>query len=169
MKTLQSEKKKTGDHFYKILGDGRNMNKKQIIQDNNTLTLSKSSSFYNSDKKSDLYLTLIQMLKSDLLQIQDMINNNTKDKKMFKLLSKVPGFSKKLTEIEEQKSVSNLIEKITEDSQKYEKISRIYNCKNQKQLTQKIFLELILMNYYLKKYIIILMKLSLHKDDTYQE
>ena len=171
MKTMQSEKKKTGDHFYKILGDGRNMNKKQTSQDNNTLTMSTSSSFYKSDKKSDSYLTLIQMLKSDLLQIQDMINNNTKDIKMFKLLSKVPGLSKKLTEIEEQKSVSNIIDKITEDSQKYEKISRIYNCKDHKQLTQKIFLELSFNELLLKKIydFFILMKLSLHKDDTYQE
>ena len=171
---MHSEKKKTGDHFYKILGDGRNMPKKKETveaQDTNPLLLSTSSSFHYNDKKSDSYHTLIQMLKSDLLQIQDMINNNTQDIKMFKLLSKVPGLSKKLSEIEEQKSMSNLIDKITEDSQKYEKITKIYNCKDYKQLTQKLFLELSFNELLLKKIydFFILMKLSLHKDDTYQE
>lgn len=111
------------------------------------------------------------MLKSDLLQIQDMINSNTQDIKMFKLLSKAPGLSKKLSEIEEQKSISHLLDKITEDSQKYEKISKIYNCNDYKQLVQKIFLELSFNELLLKKIydFFVLMKLSLHKDDTYQE
>ena len=171
---MHTEKKKTSDHFYKILGDGRNKSKKKETieaQGSNPLLLSTSSSFHYNDKKSDSYQTLIQMLKSDLLQIQEMINNNTHDIKMFKLLSKAPGLSKKLSEIEEQKSISNLIDKITEDSQKYEKISKIYNCKDYKQLTQKIFLELSFNELLLKKIydFFILMKLSLHKDDTYQE
>ena len=171
---MHKEKKKTGDHFYKKLGEGRAVSKKkQTIQsqDSNPLLLSTSSSFYYSDKKSESYLTLIQMLKSDLFQIQDMINNNTQDLKMYKLLSKVPGLSKKLSEIEEQKSISNLIENITEDSQKLDIISKIYNCKDKKQLIQKIFLELSFNELLLKKIhdLFILMKLSLHKDDTYQE
>ena len=170
-----TEKKKTGDHFYKLLGEGRNMSKKkQTIESQNTnpLLVSTTSSFYLCDKKSESYLTLIQMLKSDLFQIQDMINNNSQDIKMFKLLSKAPGLSKKLSEIEEQKnSINNLIDKITEDSQKFEKISKIYNCKDNKQLIQKIFLELSFNELLLKKIYdyFILMKLSLHKDDTYQE
>ena len=169
-----TEKKKTGDNFYKLLGEGRNKSSKKVkqtIDSSNSLYLSTSSSFYYSDKKSDSYLTLIQMLKSDLLQIQDMINSNTQDIKMFKLLSKAPGLSKKLSEIEEQKSISHLLEKITEDSQKYEKISKIYNCNDYKQLVQKIFLELSFNELLLKKIydFFILMKLSLHKDDTYQE
>lgn len=171
---MHSEKKKTGDNFYKLLGEGRNKSSKKLkktIDSSNSLYLSTSSSFYYSDKKSDSYLTLIQMLKSDLLQIQDMINSNTQDIKMFKLLSKAPGLSKKLSEIEEQKSISHLLEKITEDSQKYEKISKIYNCQDYKQLVQKIFLELSFNELLLKKIydFFVLMKLSLHKDDTYQE
>ena len=169
-----TEKKKTGDNFYKLLGEGRNKSikkVKQTIDSSNSLYLSTTSSFYYSDKKSDSYLTLIQMLKSDLLQIQDMINSNTQDIKMFKLLSKAPGLSKKLSEIEEQKSISHLLDKITEDSQKYEKISKIYNCNDYKQLVQKIFLELSFNELLLKKIydFFVLMKLSLHKDDTYQE
>ena len=171
---MNTEKKKTGDHFYKILGEGRSISKKKLTiqsQDANPLLLSTNSSLYYNDKKSESYLTLIQMLKSDLFQIQDMINNNSQDIKMYKLLSKAPGLSKKLSEIEEQKSISEIIEKITEDSQKLEKISKIYNCKDKKQLIQKIFLELSFNELLLKKIydFFILMKLSLHKDDTYQE
>ena len=173
---MNTEKKRTGDHFYKILGEGRNKSKKKLTlqsQDTNTnpLLISTTSSFYLGDKKSESYLTLIQMLKSDLFQIQDMINNNSQDIKMYKLLSKVPGLSKKLSEIEEQNSINHLIDKITEDSQKLEKIAKIYNCKDSKQLIQKIFLELSFNELLLKKIYdyFILMKLSLHKDDTYQE
>ena len=172
---MNTEKKKaTGDHFYKLLGEGRSKSKKkQTIQaqSSNPLLLSTTSSFYYNDKKSESYLTLIEMLKNDLFQIQDMINNNSNDIKMFKLLSKVPGLSKKLTEIEEQKPINQLIDKITEDSQRYDKIARIYNCKDNKQLIQKIFLELSFNELLLKKIYdyFILMKLSLHKDDTYQE
>ena len=173
---MNTEKKKTGDHFYKILGEGRNVSRKKLTlqaQDTSTnpLLQSTTSSFYLGDKKSESYLTLIQMLKSDLLQIQDMINNNSQDIKMFKLLSKAPGLSKKLSEIEEQNSINYLIDKITEDSHKLEKISKIYNCKDNKQLIQKIFLELSFNELLLKKIYdyFILMKLSLHKDDTYQE
>ena len=172
---MNTEKKKaTGDHFYKLLGEGRSKSKKkQTIQaqSSNQLLLSTTSSFYYNDKKSESYLTLIEMLKNDLFQIQDMINNNSNDIKMFKLLSKVPGLSKKLTEIEEQKPINQLIDKITEDSQRYDKIARIYNCKDNKQLIQKIFLELSFNELLLKKIYdyFILMKLSLHKDDTYQE
>jgi hypothetical protein len=111
------------------------------------------------------------MLKSDLFQIQDMINSNSKDIKMFKLLSKTPGLSKKLTEIEQNKSMADLIEKITDLSQRSDKISKIYGVKDSKQLIQKIFLELNLYELLLGKIhdFFILMKLSMHKDDTYQE
>ncbi len=168
----ESKKKKTGDHFYKLLGEGRSASKKkQVIEakDNNSLLLSEDSSFNYKDNES--YSSLIQMLKSDLMQIQEMINNNAQDIKVFKLLSKAPGLSKKLSEIEEQKSISNLIDKITEDSKKYEKIKKLYNCSDHKQLTQKIFVELCFNELLLKKIydFFILMKLSLHKDDSYQE
>ena len=167
------EKKKSVDNFYKLLGSGRSSSKRTITVKDSTdmLTLSTSSSFYNNNKKSESYLTLIQMLKSDLFQIQDMINSNSKDIKMFKLLSKSPGLSKKLTEIEQKKLMPDLIDKISELSQKHDKIMKIYGCKDNKQLIQKIFFELNLYELLLEKIhdFFILMKLSLHKDDTYQE
>ena len=172
---MTTEKKKPMDHFYKLLGSGRNISKRSITinvkESSDSLLLSTNSSFYNKNKKSESYLTLIQMLKNDLYQIQDMINSNTKDIKMFKLLSKAPGLSKKLSEIENNKSVKDLIEKITEMSQKTDKIFSRYGCKDSKALIEKIFLELSFNELLLEKIydFFILMKLSVHKDDTYQE
>ena len=169
---MATEKKKPVDNFYKLLGNGRSSSRRTLTvkESVDNLLLSTSSTFYNLNKKSESYPTIIQMLKSDLFQIQDMINSNSKDIKMFKLLSKVPGLSKKLTEIEQNKSVGDLIEKITELS-KHDKISKIYGIKDNKQLIQKLFLELNLYELLLGKIhdYFILMKLSLHKDDTYQE
>ena len=125
------------DHFYKLLGRGRNISKRSITinvkESSDSLLLSTNSSFCDTNKKSESYLTLIQMLKNDLYQIQDMINSNTKDIKMFKLLSKAPGLSKKLSEIENNKSVKDVIEKITEMSQKTDKIFKKGVRKNKKE------------------------------------
>ena len=148
----------TGENFHRRIGTG----KKSLI--------SSGSSFYNQDKKNESFPTLIQVLKSDLIQIQDMINQNTSDIKMYKLLSKTPGLTKKLSEIEECKSINNLIEKILEDSNNIEHITKIYNCKGN-ELIQKLFLELNYNELLLKKLYdyFILMKLKLYKDDTYQD
>ena len=175
---MTSTKKKSVDNFYKLLGNGRSSSKRTItiaVKDNID-SLSKSASisnFYTINAKTDSYNTLIQMLKSDLFQIQDMINSNSKNIKMFKLLSKSPGLSKKLSEIELGTGISigAHLEKINDTSQKYEKILKIYGCKDSKQLIQKIFVELNLYELLLGKIhdFFILMKLSLHKDDSYQE
>ena len=127
------------------------------------------SSFYLSQSKVDSYPTLIQMLKSDLIKIQDMITSNSGDIKMYKLLSKTPGLTKKLSEIEETKKIN--IEKINESSKNIDKISKIYGTKNLQELVSKIFLELTYNEQILKKIndYFILMKLKLYKDDTYQE
>ena len=132
--------------------------------------LQSSGSFYITENKSDSYTTIIQVLKSDLIQIQDMINENTSDIKMYKLLSKFPGLTKKLSDIEESKSVNNIIEKISEDSKNLDKIFKLYNCKGN-ELISKLFLELSYNELLLKKIYdyFILMKLKLYKDDAYQE
>ena len=170
---MSTEKRKRVDHFYKLLGQGRSYSKRTLTVKDSTdnLLLSTSSTFYNLNNKSESYPTLIQMLKSDLFQIQDMINSNSKDIKMFKLLSKAPGLSKKLTEIEQNKSVQDSIEKINDISQRNDKINIIYGVKDNKQLIQKIFFELNLYELLLGKIhdFFLLMKLSLHKDDTYKE
>ena len=149
----------TGENFHKKGG------KNHL---NSSLT---GSSFYLQDSKAETYPTLIQMLKSDLIQIQDMINNNSSDIKMYKLLSKTPGLTKKLSEIEENKNINPIIEKMSEDSKNVDKISKIYGCKNINELISKIFLELNYNELLLRKIYdyFILMKLKIYKDDTYQE
>ena len=126
--------------------------------------------FYLQQKKVESYPTIMQMLKSDLIQIQDMINSNSSDIKMYKILNKSPGLSKKLTEIEENKEINNHIEKINEDSKNIQKICKIYNCKNE-ELIQKLYRELSYNELLIKKLndFFILMKLKIYKDDTYQE
>ena len=89
-----------------------------------------SSNFYIPSSKSENYSTIIQILKSDLLTIQDMINSNSGDIKMYKLLSKTPGLTKKLSEIEETKNINSFIDKVTEQSANIEKILKIYGTKN---------------------------------------
>ena len=147
----------TGENFLKRSGKGHL---------NASLT---GSSFYLSESKVDTYPTLIQMLKSDLIKIQDMIKYNSSDIKMYKLLSKTPGLTKKLTEIEESKNLN--LEKLTESSKNIDRISKIYGTKNLQELVSKIFLELTYNELILKKLndYFILMKLKLYKDDTYQE
>ena len=135
--------------------------------------LSQSSTnthFYIQQKKSESYPTIIQMLKSDLIQIQDMINSNSGDIKMYKILNKSPGLSKKLTEIESSFEINNCIDKINEDSKNIKKISKIYNCKED-ELIQKLYKELCYNELLLKKIndFFILMKLKIYRDDTYQE
>ena len=147
----------TGENFLKRSGKGHL---------NASLT---GSSFYLSESKVDTYPTLIQMLKSDLIKIQDMIKYNSSDIKMYKLLSKTPGLTKKLSEIEENKNLN--IEKISESSKNIDKISKIYGTKNLQELVSKLFMELTFNEQILKKIndYFILMKLKLYKDDTYQE
>ena len=147
----------TGENFLKRSGKGHL---------NASLT---GSSFYLSESKVESYPTLIQILKSDLMKIQDMIKYNSSDIKMYKLLSKSPGLTKKLTEIEENKIFN--IEKLTENSKSIDRIGKIYGTKNLQELVSKLFLELTYNEQLLKKLndYFILMKLKLYKDDTYQE
>ena len=147
----------TGDNFLKKSGKGHL---------NASLT---GSSFYLSESKVESYPKLIQILKSDLIKIQDMIKYNSSDIKMYKLLSKSPGLTKKLSEIEENKSIN--FDKIKEGSKNIDKINKIYGTKNLQELVSKLFLELTYNEQILKKLndYFILMKLKLYKDDTYQE
>ena len=152
-------KKTSGDNFYKRVGSSRG----DVRQSQNN--------FYFSSNKSETYSTLIQMLKSDLLTIQDMINSNSNDIKMYKLLSKNPGLTKKLSEIDEARNISIFIDKITEQSGNIEKISKIYGTKDENECIQKLFLECNLSDLFLKKVsdYFTLMKLKLFNDSLYQD
>ena len=151
--------KLSSDNFYKRVSSGRSHH-----------GLSQSN-FYIPSNKSETYSSLIQILKGDLLSIQDMINSNSKDIKMYKLLSKIPGLTKKLSEIYEIKNISIFIDKITEQSGNIDKINKIYGTKSANECIQKLFLECGLNDLLIKKVcdFFILMKLKINNDDSYQE
>lgn len=74
------------------------------------------NSFYIPSHKSENFSNIIQILKSDLLTIQDMIDS-IGDIPMNQLESKNP----KLFEIEETRNINGFIDKIIEQSQNIEK------------------------------------------------
>ena len=150
--------KVSGDNFFKRVGSGKG---KKTSQTN----------FYIPSNKSSSFQIMIESLKSDLIKIQEMINSNTNEIKMYKLLSKVPGLTKKLTDIEESTNISNFIDKITEQSSNIEKIYKIYGTKSANECIQKLFLECGLNDLLIKKVddYFILMKLKVNNDDSYQE
>ncbi len=152
-------KKTTGDNFYKRVGSSRS----EVRQSQNN--------FYFSSNKTETYSTLIQMLKNDLLTIQDMINSNNKDIKMYKVLSKNPGLTKKLSEIDDARNISIFIDKINEQSGNIEIISKIYGTKDENECIQKLFLECNLSDLFLKKVndYFTLIKLKLYNDSLYQD
>ena len=152
-------KKTTGDNFYKRVGSSRS----EVRQSQNN--------FYFSSNKTETYSTLIQMLKNDLLTIQDMINSNNKDIKMYKVLSKNPGLTKKLSEIDDARNISIFIDKINEQSGNIEIISKIYGTKDENECIQKLFLECNLSDLFLKKVAdyFTLIKLKLYNDSLYQD
>ena len=151
----------------KLRLSGENFN-----QRSNSNTLRQSlNNFYFSSNKSETFSTLIQMLKSDLLTIQDMINSNNNDIKMYKLLSKNQNLNNKLSEIEENNNINFFVEKINEQSGNIEKISKIYGTQSATECIQKLFLESNLSDLFMKKIsdYFILMKIKLYNDDSYQE
>ena len=158
---MDNKARTSQDNFYKKVGSSRGF-----------VGGSQSSlNFYIPQNKGDNFTNIIQMLKSDLLSIQDLINQNSKDIKMYKILSKNPLLTKKLTEIEQNLHINAFIEKINEQSNNIEKISKIYNCKSSNELIQKLYLELSYNDLLIKKIcdFFILMKLKLCKDDSYTE
>ena len=149
----------SGDNFYKRIGSARSTH-------NNS-----QNNFYIPSNKKENFSTLIQILKSDILSIQEMINSNSNDIKMYKLLSKNPSLTKKLSEIEEMKNVSIFIDKINDQSDNIEKIYKIYGTESGNECIQKLFLESGLNDLLMKKIydFFILMKLKFNNDDSYQE
>ncbi len=158
---MDNKARTSQDNFYKKVGSSRG-----FIGGTQS-----STNFYIPQNKGDNFTNIIQMLKTDLLSIQDLINKNSKDIKMYKILSKNPLLTKKLTDIEQTLHINAFIEKINEQSNNIEKISKIYNCKSNNELIQKLYLELGYNDLLIKKIcdFFILMKLKLCKDDTYTE
>ena len=158
---MDNKARTSQDNFYKKVGSSRGF----------VGASQSSTNFYIPQNKGDNFSNIIQMLKSDLLSIQDLINENSKDIKMYKILSKTPLLTKKLTDIEQTQHINAFIEKINEQSNNIEKISKIYNCKSNNELIQKLYLELGYNDLLIKKIcdFFIFMKLKLCKDDSYTE
>ena len=153
------------------------MNQPQSLRqskDNFYKKVSSSKGFqYQAQTKSQTYSTIIQILKSDLIQLQDMINTSasSSDIKKYQLLSVTPGLSNKLTEIVKSPRINDIIDKLEKDSQNIEAISKNYNTQSTKELISKLFLELNyneLLNRKLCDYFL-LIKLKLLNDHTYQD
>ena len=140
-------------------------------KDNFYKKVSSSKGFGYQQNKGEIYSTLVQMLKSDLFQIQEMINSNSSEIKMYKLLSKIPGLTKKLSDIEESSDIHTQVERITEDSKNIEKIGKSYGCQSMNELIQKMMIELNFNELLMKKIVdfLILIKLKICNDDTYQD
>lgn len=145
-------------------------NKLRTSKDNFYKKVSSSKGFTHQSK-GEIYPTLIQMLKSDLLMIQDMIQSNSSDIKMYKILSKNPNIVRKLTDIEENQDIKPMIDKVSDVSQSIERIGKVYNCTNANELIKKIYIELGYNELLNKKLcdFFILMKLKLCNDETFQD
>ena len=128
----------------------------------------KSSKGFNSQHRSENY----GILKSDLFQIQEMINADSYLTKMYKITSKSPSFTKRLTEIEENKDVKSLIEKITEDASNIDRTGKLYNCTSTNELLQKLSLDVFYYELLFKKIneLFLVLHLKIGGDDNlYQE
>lgn len=101
--------------------------------------------------KSEAYGTIIQIMKSDISQVQEMINDFSHITKMFKLSSKISFTSKRINEIESPGEIKTLIDKIIEESSSAEKFIRDYNCQNANDLILKMGLELNMYDNFVKK------------------
>ena len=125
-----------------------------------------ANSFYIPSHKSENFSNIIEILKTDLFKIQEMINS-IGEIPMNKLESKNP----KLFEIEETRDIDGFINKIIEQSQNIEKINNIYGTEEPEDLIQKLYLESSLNELLIKKSCdyFTLLKLKDYKDDTYQD
>ena len=125
-----------------------------------------ANSFYIPSHKSENFQNIIQILKTDLLKIQEMINS-IGEIPINKLESKNP----KLFEIEETRDINGFIDKIFEQSQNIEKIHNIYGTEEPEDLIQKLYLESSLNELLIKKTCdyFTLLKLKDYKDDSYQD
>ena len=101
------------------------------------------NSFYIPSHKSENFSNIIQILKSDLLTIQDMIDS-IGDIPMNQLESKNP----KLFEIEETRNINGFIDKIIEQSQNIEKIYDIYGTEDPNDCIQKLLKKLVIISLY---------------------
>jgi len=118
--------------------------------------------------KSEAYGTIIQIMKSDISQVQEMINEYSYITKMFKLSSKSSFTSKRINEIGDTSDIKSFIDKIVEESSSADKLSRVYNCQNANDLILKMGLELNMYDNFVKKLndLFFILNLKLHGEEN---
>ncbi len=122
-----------------------------------TLGTSSQENFFRKSQKnfslskSEAYGTIIQIMKTDIFQIQELINEFSYITKMFKLSSRNIFTSKKITEIDENRDVKALIDRINDDASTPEKLGKTYACLNANELVMKMGVELNLYETFIKK------------------
>jgi hypothetical protein len=144
----------------------------------NTISLSTQDNFFRKSGKGFNSMSSLNrsdncgFIKSDLFQIQDLINEFSHLIKMFKLSSKSSLLSKKLSEIEENKDIKFLIEKLTDDASNIERTSTLYNCTSNSDLIKKLSLDVFYLDLLVRKineYFVILHLQSGGEEDLFGE
>lgn len=102
--------------------------------------------------KSDLVTTYIQIMKADIIQLNDKINESSH---IVSIIGKTGNSTvkKRINEIEEDKSkgIKNLIDKTIEDSSDIDKLSRLYKTTSKSELIIKLSNELAYNELLMKK------------------
>jgi len=104
----------------------------------------KSSKGFNSTTQLKDFGSNIQIIKTDILEVQSLIKKYS-DVLMFYKSSKqsYPTFiQKKLTEFEDKQETSKVLDSIKSDSENVDKQLKIYNCQDKSELIPKLYLEL---------------------------
>ena len=103
--------------------------------------------------KSDYLVTFLNVLKTDLCAMQDVISDDYKHLMAYKLnITSMPAnLRKRLTDVENSSDVALIIEKIGKDSIDVEKLKRIYNIQTEAELLRRIANECLLYELFIKK------------------
>lgn len=105
----------------------------------NTSNLNISQSSFNTSK-AEYYTTILQVMRTDIIQLQDQINDNAN---IFNYLNKnslTSSLKKRVNEIEESKKegLKATFDKIVSDAVDFEKLSNIYKTSKKSELITKL-------------------------------
>lgn len=105
----------------------------------NTSNLSMSQTSFNTSK-AEYYTTILQVMRSDIIQLQDQINENSH---IFNYLNKntlASSLKKRVNEIEESKKegLKSTFDKIVSDAVDFEKLSNLYKTSKKSELITKL-------------------------------
>jgi hypothetical protein len=123
--------------------------------------------------KGESYGTIIQMIKSDIFQIQETINDHSNILRVHKICTKSQNISRKIAEIEEHKDIKTIIEKISQECNNLDNLSKLYSCNSKDELIQKLAMEVNCYDLFLKKindlFFIINLKVNGEENLIYQD